>query len=99
VLHGYLLRVLRALCDGVCDDFRDGNELLLLELREEFGIIERLCFLDTLEEVAVLVLGLLGLKKNDSVAILLDPLVLESIPLSDARSFLAKDFLEMLSVA
>jgi hypothetical protein len=47
--------------------------------------------LDALEEVAGLVLGLFGLEENDSVAILLDPLVLETIALSDTRDFLAAD--------
>jgi hypothetical protein len=49
--------------------------------------------LDALEKVASLVLGLFGLEENDSVAILLDPLVLKTIALSDARGFFAKDSL------
>jgi hypothetical protein len=93
VLDGYLLRILWALCDGVCDDFGDGDELLLLELSEEFGVVERLCFLDTLEEFASLVLGLVGLNQNNGIAIFLYPLVLEPITLSYARDILTENFL------
>jgi hypothetical protein len=99
VLYGYFLRVLRALCDGVCDNFGDGNELLLLKLREELGVVERLRVLDSLEQIAVLVLGLFGLDQDDVVAILFYPLVLETVALSDACSFLSEDFLYILSVA
>jgi hypothetical protein len=99
MLYRYLLRVLRALCDGICDDFGDGNELLLLELGEELGVVKRLRVLYTLEKIAVLVLGLFGLDQDDVVAILFYPLVLETIALSDAGGFLSEDFLCILSVA
>ena len=53
---------------------------------------------DTLEEFAVEVFGLFGLDKNEVVAILFYPLVLESVALSDAGGFLAEDGLKRLLV-
>ena len=99
MLYRYLLRVLWTLCDGVCDNFGYGNELLLLELGEELGVVECLRVLDALEQIAVLVLGLFGLDQDNVVAILFYPLVLETVALSDACGFLSEDFLCILSVA
>ena len=98
MLHGYLLCVFRALCDGVCYDLGDGDELLLLELGEEFSVFERFCIFDLLKQFAVDVFGLFGLEKDYVIAVLFYPLVLETIALPNARGFLSEDFLRISSI-
>jgi hypothetical protein len=98
MFHWHLLRVLGALCDGVCNVFCNGDELLLLQLGEELGVVDRLSVFDSLEEFAVEVLWLFGLEEDDIATVLFYPLVLETIALSDTCSFLSKDVLYLLLV-
>lgn len=99
MFYWYFLRVLGPLCDGVCDDFRNGDELLLLQLSEEFGVVEGLGVFDALKEFAVEIFRLFGLEEDDVAPVLLYPLVLESIALSYTRNFLSEDVLCVVSVA
>lgn len=99
VFYWYFLRVLGPLCDGVCNDFRNGDELLLLQLSEEFGVVKRLGVFDALEEFAVEIFRLFGLEEDDVASIFLYPLVLEPIALSYTRNFLSENVLYFMSVA
>ena len=99
MFYWYFLRVLGPLCDGVCDDFRNGDELLLLQLSEEFGVVERLGVFDALKEFAVEIFRLFGLEEDDVAPVLFYPLVLESIALSYTRNILSEDVLCVVSVA
>lgn len=93
MLHWDFFCVLGALRNGIGNDLRNSDKLLLLKLRKKFRIGEGLRFLDTSEEIAIGIFRLFVQERNQRIAILLNPLILEAIALSYARNFRAEDTL------
>jgi hypothetical protein len=82
VLDRHLLCVLVALGNDIADDFCDGNQLALLEVGEELVVRDRVGLLDVCESLAGCVLGRVD-QRHEDIAILLDPLELEGVALSN----------------
>lgn len=82
MLDGHLLCVLVALGNYIADDLCDCDQLALLEIGEELVIGQGFGALNACEGLACCIFGRVD-QRHEDIAVLLDPLELEGVALSD----------------